>query len=93
MARVTVPTTKIYEIRSDVWMACEICSEGVGSGGMELGEALPERVNHMLEHGLKLLHVGTETTTGPDGEPWQVTVAVLEDDWASQVRRESGESD
>jgi len=38
---------------------------------------IDERINHLLKHGYKLLHVGQETTTDPDGKPWHTTVAIL----------------
>lgn len=35
------------------------------------------QVNHYLEHGYTLLHVGQETSTDDEGNPWHSTVAVL----------------
>lgn len=35
-------------------------------------------VNHLISvHGCALLHVGNETTEGPNSKPWQSTIAVL----------------
>jgi len=37
-----------------------------------------ESVTHMIDvHDYVLLHVGQQTETGPEGQPWQSTVAVL----------------
>jgi hypothetical protein len=41
------------------------------------GGRIDERINHLLKHGYKLLYVGQETTTDPDGKPWRTTVAIL----------------
>jgi hypothetical protein len=39
---------------------------------------LDERINHFIkQHGYKLLHVGQQTTSDADSNPWQTTVAVL----------------
>jgi len=38
---------------------------------------IDERINHLLNHGYKLLHVGQETITDSDGKPWHTTVAIL----------------
>jgi hypothetical protein len=40
-------------------------------------DSVEEQVNHYLGHGLKLLHIGTESSRTPEGEVWQSTVAVL----------------
>jgi hypothetical protein len=35
------------------------------------------QINHYLEHGYTLIHVGQETTKNNNGELWQTSVAVL----------------
>jgi hypothetical protein len=36
-----------------------------------------KEIQHYLEHGYKLLHVGQETSYDDDGKPWHSTVAVV----------------
>ena len=33
--------------------------------------------NHLLQHGLTCVHVGTQTDEGPNGQAWHVTIAVF----------------
>ena len=33
--------------------------------------------NHLLQHGLICVHVGTQTDDGPGGQPWHLTIAVF----------------
>jgi hypothetical protein len=40
-------------------------------------DSVEEQVNHYLRHGLKLLHIGAESSRTAEGEIWQSTVAVL----------------
>ncbi len=48
------------------------------SGRMGGPDGFEEGVNHLIaEHGCTLLHVGGDTTEGPDGKPWHGTIAVL----------------
>ena len=54
-------------------LSCEHCEYKIGTS-----DRLAIAVNHyILEHGYKLLHVGTETYRSSDGTPWHVTVAIL----------------
>ncbi|MDO6498878.1 hypothetical protein [Photobacterium sanguinicancri] len=42
------------------------------------GEMFESNVNHYIkEHGYKLLHIGQESSTDSDGNPYHSTVAVL----------------
>jgi len=38
---------------------------------------LGNRIQHYLDHGYKLLHVGSETSHDDEGKPWHSTVAVV----------------
>jgi hypothetical protein len=66
------PVRRIAQIHSDVFGGCPGCEEYSG-----LSDDLDERVNHLIGHGWKVLHVGQETTDGMGGEPWQRTTVVL----------------
>ena len=66
----------VYEIRSNIWTACPVCGEGIGSAVD--GDDTEERVNHFLQqHPCRLLHVGQETTRDDEGNFWHLTVYVL----------------
>ena len=67
-------TDRVVRVSSNIHGGvCEECAQALsGDDDFEM------KVNHYLrEHGYRLLHVGQETTDGPDGKPWQLTVAVL----------------
>src|SRR5262245_61197952 len=75
-------TRHVIHLSTDVGTQCEHCGEPVGGGwghmGGGAGADLAKSINHYLEkHGYQLLHVGTETTTDQDGNPWHCTIAVL----------------
>ena len=40
-------------------------------------DSVEAQVNHYLGHGLKLLHIGTQSSRTAEGEIWLSTVAVL----------------
>ena len=62
----------VVQISTYLGKSCEHCSTIVGL------ENFAESINHYIEaHGYSLLHVGGETSTGVDGEPWEGTTAVL----------------
>jgi hypothetical protein len=61
---------KVFYVSSDVGERCKLCDKFLFE--IDIGE----KINHYLEHGCKLLHVGSETTHGDKG-PWHCTVAVL----------------
>lgn len=66
-------TEHIVHISTDVSMGCEHCHFNIGGPNN-----LAESVNHYVEkHGYKILHIGTETISGPRDEAWHTTVAVL----------------
>lgn len=68
--------TKVVEVRSDAFGPCPYCDVG-----LMIEENTDTRINHYLkEHGLKLLHVGTESSwaaEGTDQKMWYSTVAIL----------------
>lgn len=62
----------VVQLSSEVETEYEHCAERVG------GEHFATSVNHYIaEHDYQILHVGTQTSHGPTGEPWHNTVAVL----------------
>jgi hypothetical protein len=63
---------EVVQVSSSFWKCCKYCSS------LKLSEdSVDEQINHYLRHGLKLLHVGTESSRSPEGEIWQSTVALL----------------
>ena len=42
-----------------------------------MGASMEEKINHVLSHGYKILHIGQETTESSRGDLWQNTVAIL----------------
>jgi hypothetical protein len=63
---------EVVQVSSSFWKCCKYCSK------LKLSQdSVEEQVNHYLEHGLKLLHIGTESSRTAEGEVWQSTVAVL----------------
>jgi hypothetical protein len=64
----------LVKVSTNEGRPCPLCNEhldGTETSKFELA------CNHLLEHGLKVLHVGTETIDGHDGNPWHSTVAVF----------------
>ena len=62
---------RIVQISSGVTGgSCEYCSGG-------LPNKFAERVNHYLEHGGLLLHVGAQSDRDSEGNPCTNTVAVI----------------
>jgi hypothetical protein len=65
-------TTEVYKVSSGVSQKCPACSEFLE------GRPFWERsVNHVLGHGWRLLHVGSEAEHDNDGKTIHFTVAVL----------------
>ena len=63
---------EIVEVSSSFWKTCKYCS------ALKMSEdSIEQQVNHYLGHGLKLLHVGAESSRTAEGEIWHSTVAVL----------------
>jgi len=67
---------RVFAIGSRLWRNCPECSSMPRATDFH-GGRIDERINHLLKHGYKLLYVGQETTTDPDGKPWRTTVAIL----------------
>ena len=66
-------TKRVVSISSNITTGCGHCGKPVGGP-----DELSASINHYIEaHGYRLLHVGTETIHGPDGQPWSTTVAIL----------------
>jgi len=63
--------TTIY-LSTNIGKSCEICRASF----IDYHDIARE-INHYLDHGYKLLHVGSETSHDDDGKPWHATVAVL----------------
>lgn len=65
-------TQHVIHIDTNISKGCEHCHFSIG------GDRFAESVNHYIEeHGYKLLHVGTETVSAPNGAPWHTTVAIV----------------
>jgi len=63
---------EVVQVTSSFWKCCKYCS------ALKMSEdTVEEQVNHYLGHGLKLLHLGTESSRTAEGEIWVSTVAVL----------------
>ena len=63
---------ELVQVSSSFWKCCKYCS------ALKLSQdSVEEQVNHYLDHGLKLLHIGTESSRTAAGEVWQSTVAML----------------
>ena len=67
----------IVRIDSDSGRSCPV------GGGCKFyfdPQKFEEGVNHMIQaHGYHVEHIGQETSTGKDGRPYQVTVAITVD--------------
>lgn len=61
----------VVYVSTNIGTGCEHCGTPIGL------EDFAGSVNHYIEHGYTLLHVGTETGHDMDGKPWHSTVAVL----------------
>jgi hypothetical protein len=63
---------EVVEVSSSYWKTCRYCS------ALKITEdSIEAQINHYLGHGLKLLHIGTESSRSVDGGVWLSTVAVL----------------
>lgn len=67
---------QVIQVFSDTSVSCALCDKGAGLWS-ESEDWLAEQVNHLLEHGCRLLHVGQETSLDLEGRPSQRTTAVL----------------
>lgn len=67
-------TLHVVYLSSDVKKGCEHCNEPIPFGdSADIGIW----VNHYINHGYKLLHIGTESSWNHEGAPWNSTVAVM----------------
>jgi hypothetical protein len=64
---------KVIELRSGMFASCPEC----GGSQTHMGASMEQKINHVLSHGYKILHIGQETSTSDSGAPWQETVAIL----------------
>jgi hypothetical protein len=63
---------EVVQVSSSYWKCCKYCN------ALKMSEdTVEEQINHYLRHGLKLLHIGSESSRTPEGQLWQSTVAVL----------------
>ena len=73
-------TRNVVEVRSGTFRTCPVCgSLALHVKGLKgVDPTMEEKINHVLAHGYKVLHIGQETVNGGlNGEPWQETVAFL----------------
>jgi hypothetical protein len=69
--------TRVVEISSNIGTSCDHCDTRIGGGWGDDG-FIQDSINHYIhEHGYRLLHAGTETHHGGDGNPWHSTIAIL----------------
>lgn len=64
---------RLVYVSTNVPRSCPVCGETA-----LIYNFFEDACNHLLEHGLKLLHVGQETGPDENGKPWHSTVAVFE---------------
>ena len=63
---------EVVAVSSSFWKCCKYCT------ALKMSEdSVEDQVNHYLGHGLKLLHIGTESSRTETGEIWLSTVALL----------------
>ena len=76
-ARKSTTAKNVIELRSGTFRVCPVCGSTdthLQAGGKP---SMEKKINHVLAHGYKVLHIGQETVDGLNGEPWQETVAFL----------------
>ena len=61
---------QVVRVSSGEYGGCRFC-------GTAEDQSLEKQINHYLQHGCRLLHVGSETTRSQEGAIWHCTVAVL----------------
>jgi hypothetical protein len=64
---------RVVGVSSSIHGPCEVCGEPLGFKD----EGIAAKINHYLEHGYRLLHVGSDTSHADNGELWHSTVAIL----------------
>ncbi len=63
------------QLSSDISGGCLHCNDAVGGAWDML---VTDNINHYITaHGYRLLQIGSQTSHGPDGKPWQSTVAIV----------------
>jgi len=62
---------RVVQLSSDVHRLCEDCRD------FRTDANVGNAINHYLEHGYVLLHVGTQTTHALDGTSRHSTVAIM----------------
>ncbi len=62
---------RVVQVSSDAHRLCEDCRE------FRTDDNVGNAINHYLQHGYVLLHVGTQTTNDLDGKPRHSTVAIM----------------
>ena len=70
--RVPSKVKQTVQVSSHITKGCEECDKGFGPES-----EVAEQINHYLNHGYKLLHIGQETSEGIGGKIWQNTIAIL----------------
>lgn len=75
----TAEVGQIIQVFSSTMSGCPLCHERHPNDAKRYDDGyLEERVNHLLaDHGCLLLHVGQQSDTDGDGNPWQITTAVV----------------
>ena len=64
-----------FEIRTrSGWATCPVCQEVLD---LAIGHVIDEAINHVLQHGWRLLHIGSEWDEDSGGELFSQTVAIL----------------
>lgn len=66
-------TKKVIRVDSDTFKTCPY--PGCGHSRKN-NQSIDVDINHMLNHGAKLIHIGQETSIGGTG-PYQMTVAIF----------------
>ena len=64
----------VVKLSTNEGRRCPVCNDFLD--GIDT-QKFEEACSHLLKHGLKCLHVGTETIADSQGKPWHTTVAVF----------------
>lgn len=67
----TAEMRHVVQLSSDVHVPCEECRE------YRTDDNVGNAINHYLDHGYVLLHVGTQTAHNRDREPTYSTIAIM----------------
>jgi hypothetical protein len=63
---------QVIEIQSNKTIKCPRCQNKEVPGGFDT------RINHFIEHGYKILHIGPGTQqASTDGSPWHFTTCIV----------------